>query len=69
MIEQTTFCEAGPNSGKTGLGIKTESANLNTRPEILRIPQNLFLIAETRGSKAALYDAIQKVDRVLRALE
>ena len=66
MVEQTTFRETKPNRGKTGSRIKTGSPS---RPEILKNPQNLFLLAEARGSKTALHDAIQEVDRVLRTLE
>ena len=66
MVEQTTFQETKPNLGKTGSGIKTGSP---TRPEILKKPQNLFLIAEARGSETTLRDDVQEVDRVLRALE
>ena len=73
MVKQTTFCEARSNSGKTGPGInKTKSADLkrvNKRPEILRTPQNLYLIAEARATRVALHDAVQEVDQILHTLE
>ena len=66
MVEQTTSQDTKPNPGKTGSEIKTGSP---TRPNILKEPQNLFLIAEARGSQTALHNAVQGVDRVLRTIE
>ena len=66
MVEQTTFRETKPNHGKTGSRIKTGS---HSRPDILKNPQNLFLLAEARCSQTALHDAIFEVNQVLCSLE
>ena len=66
MVEQTTSKDTKPNPGKTGSETKTVSP---TRPNILKEPQNLFLIAEARGSQTALHDAVQGVNRLLRTIE
>ena len=66
MVEQTTSQGTKPNPGKTGSETKTVSP---TRPNILKEPQNLFLIAEARGSQTALHDAVQGVNRLLRTIE
>ena len=66
MVEQTSSQGTKPNPGKTGSETKTVSP---TRPNILKEPQNLFLIAEARGSQTALHDAVQGVNRLLRTIE
>ena len=66
MVEQTTFRGAKPNHGKTGSRTKTGS---HSRPDILKNPQNLFLLAEARCSQTALHDAIFEVNQVLCSLE
>ena len=42
---------------------------VNTRPEILRTPQNLYLIAKARATRVGLHDAVQEVDQILHILE
>ena len=42
---------------------------VNTRPEILKTPQNLYLLAEARVARVGLHDAVQEVNQVLHILE
>ena len=42
---------------------------VNTRPEILKIPQNLWLLAEARAARVGLYDAVQEVEQLLHIIE
>ena len=42
---------------------------VNTRPEILKIPQNLWLLAEAWAARVGLYDAVQEVEQLLHILE
>ena len=57
---------------KTGLRVnKTESDDpkmVNARPEILKTPQNLFILAEGRSARVRLYDVIGEVEQLLRIM-
>ena len=65
MVNQTTF--------STGLRVnKTKSTGpkmVDSKPEILKIPQNLYLLAETRVDTVGLHDVVQEANQVLLYLE
>ena len=42
---------------------------VDSKPEILKTPQNLYLLAETRVARVGLHDAMQEADQVLHILE
>ena len=66
MFKKTTS-----SSDKTGLENKTEPAGpkmVEARPQVLKIPKNLFLLAEARSARAALYDVIGEVEQLLRIM-
>ena len=73
MVEKMTFSKASCSPGKTGLRAnKTESADpkmVDAMPEILKIPQNLFLLAEARSARARLYDVIKEVEQLLHIMQ
>ena len=41
---------------------------VNARPEILKIPQNLFILAEARSARVRLYDIIKEVEQLLHIM-
>ena len=56
---------------ETGLENKTEPAGpkrVEARPQVLKIPKNLFLLAEARSARAVLYDVIGEVEQLLRIM-
>ena len=42
---------------------------VNARPEILKIPQNLFVLAEERSARVRLYDVIKEVEQLLHIMQ
>ena len=72
MVGQTTFCEATSEAGITGFEIAKSADSFSmakyVRPLILRSPENLCLIADTRSSITRLSDAVLRVDHVLQAM-
>ena len=67
MFEKTT----SSTDRETGLENKTEPAGpkmVEARPQVLKIPKNLFLLAEARSARAALYDVIGEVEQLLRIM-
>ena len=60
MAELTTHQITKPNSGETGS---------KKRPDILKEPQNIGLLAEARSDQTELNDAIQVVEGLLSAIE
>ena len=71
MIEKTTSSSDSCSPRETGLENKTEPAGLNTveaRPQVLKIPKNLFVLVETRSARGALYDVIGEVEQLLRIM-
>ena len=60
MAEQTTHQTTKPKPGKTGS---------EKRPDILKEPQNLCLLAEARSDQTGLNDAVQVVEGLLSAME
>ena len=59
MLETTTS-----SIDITGL----ESKTMESRPSVLKIPANLFLLAETRSVRRTMYDAIEELEQTLRIL-
>ena len=41
---------------------------VDARPEVLKTPQNLFLLAEARSARVALYDVIKEVEQLLHIM-
>ena len=72
MVGQTTFCEATSEAGITGFEIAKSADSFSmakyVRPLILRSPENLCLIADTRSSITSLSNALFRVDHVLQAM-
>ena len=72
MVEKTTSSEASCSPRETGLEVnKTEPAGpkmVEARPQVLKIPKNLFLLAEARSARAALYDIIGEVEQLLHIM-
>ena len=72
MVEKTTSSKASCTPRKTGLRVnKTEPDDpkmVNARPEILKIPQNLFILAEARSARVRLYDIIKEVEQLLHIM-
>ena len=71
MVEKTTSSKASCSPRETGLENKTEPAGpkmVEARPEVLKIPKNLFLLAEARSARAALYDIIGEVKQLLHIM-
>ena len=73
MVEKTTSSKASCSPRKTGLRVnKTESDDpkmVNARLEILKIPQNLFILAEARSARVRLYDVIKEVEQLLHIMQ
>ena len=71
MIEKTTSSKASCSPRETGLENKTEPAGpkmVEARPQVLKIPKNLFVLVEARSARGALYDVIGEVEQLLRIM-
>ena len=72
MVKKTSSSKASCSPRKTGLRVnKTEPDDpkmVNARPEILKTPQNLFILAEGRSARLRLYDVIGEVEQLLRIM-
>ena len=72
MVEKTTSSKASCSPRKTGLEVNKTKPDgpkmVDARPEVLKTPQNLFLLAEARASRAGLYDAIKEVEQLLHIM-
>ena len=73
MVEKTTSSRASCSPRKTGLEVNKTKPDgpkiVDARPEVLKIPQNLVLLAEARSDQTALSDAVQVVEGLLSAIE
>ena len=72
MVEKTTSSKASCSPRKTGLEVNKTKPDgpkmVDARPEVLKTPQNLFLLAEARSARAALYDIIKEVEQLLHIM-